>query len=121
MEIETKAKEKEGKTSILCVYLLMEAGDRGCRDGSGTLCVCTLFSNTNTNTNTNNLFPPIPCDTIMFIYDNYDNIYDNTISCSCLLFIKNLITMSLWNRISGSHFRSLVEVGSSHSALGRKK
>ena len=29
--------------------------------------------------------------------------------------------MSLWNRISGSHFRSLVEVGSSHSALGRKK
>jgi hypothetical protein len=57
----------------------------------------------------------------MFIYDNYDNKYDNTISCSCLLFIKNLITMSLWNRISGSHFRSLVEVGSSHSALGRKK
>ncbi len=50
--------------------------------------------------NTNNLFPPIPCDTIMFIYDNYDNKYDNTISCSCLLFIKNLITMSLWNRIS---------------------
>jgi hypothetical protein len=36
---------------------------------------------TNTNTNTNNLFPPIPCDTIMFIYDNYDNKYDNTISC----------------------------------------
>ncbi len=76
---------------------------------------------TNTNTNTNNLFPPIPCDTIMFIYGNYDNKYDNTFSCSCLLFIKNLITMSLWNRISGSHFRSLVAVGSSHSALGRKK
>jgi hypothetical protein len=31
----------------------------------------------------------------MFIYDNYDNKYDNTISYSCLLFIKDLITMSL--------------------------
>jgi hypothetical protein len=40
------------------------------------------------NTNTNNLFPPIPCNTIMFIYDNYDNKYDNTISYSCLLFKK---------------------------------
>ncbi len=38
-----------------------------------------------TNTNTNNLFPPIPSDTIMFIYDNYDNKYDNTMSYSCLL------------------------------------
>ncbi len=28
-------------------------------------------TNTNTNTNTNNLFPPIPSDTVMFIYDNY--------------------------------------------------
>ncbi len=37
------------------------------------------------NTNTNNLFPPFPSDTIMFIYDNYDNKYDNTMSCSCLL------------------------------------
>jgi hypothetical protein len=42
----------------------------------------------NTNTNTNNLFPPIPSDTIMFIYDNFDNKYDNTISYSCLLFKK---------------------------------
>ncbi len=30
---------------------------------------------TNTNTNTNNLFPPIPSDTIKFIYDKYDNKY----------------------------------------------
>jgi hypothetical protein len=42
-------------------------------------------TNTNTNTNTNNLFPPIPSDTIIFIYDNYDNKYDNTMSYSCLL------------------------------------
>ena len=97
--------------SIICVSLSYDTRN-----------VFSLFSMkyTNTNTNTNNLFPPIPCDTIMFIYDNYDNKYDNTISYSCLLFIKDLITMSLWNRISGSHFRSLVEVGSSHSALGRK-
>jgi hypothetical protein len=45
-------------------------------------------TNTNTNTDTNNLFPPIPSDTIMFIYDNYDNKYDNTMSYSCLLFKK---------------------------------
>jgi hypothetical protein len=38
-----------------------------------------------TNTNTNNLFPPIPNGTILFIYDNYDKKYDNTISYSCLL------------------------------------
>jgi hypothetical protein len=41
----------------------------------------------------------------MFIYDNYDNKYDNTMSCSCLLFkMIGLITMSLWNWVSGSHF-----------------
>ena len=44
------------------------------------------MGHTNTNTNTNNLFPPISSDTIMFIYDNYDNKYDNTMSYSCLLF-----------------------------------
>ncbi len=50
---------------------------------------------TNTNANTNNLFPPFPSDTIMFIYDNYDNKYDNTMSCSCLLFkMIGLITMN---------------------------
>ncbi len=38
--------------------------------------------------NTNNLFPPISSDTVMFIYDNYDNKYDNTMSYSCLL-LKN--------------------------------
>jgi hypothetical protein len=55
--------------------------------------------------NTNNLFPPFPSYTIMFIYDNYDNKYDNTMSCSCLLFkIIGLITMSLWNWVSGSLF-----------------
>ncbi len=59
----------------------------------------------NTNTNTNNLFPPIPSDTVMFIYDNYDNKYDNTMSYSCLLLkMFELITMSLWIWISCSHF-----------------
>ncbi len=48
----------------------------------------TATVHTNTNTNTNNLFPPIPSDTVMFIYDNYDNKYDNTMSYSCLL-LKN--------------------------------
>ena len=58
-----------------------------------------------TNTNTNNLFPPIPSDTVMFIYDKYDNKYYNTISCSCLLQkMIDLFTMSLWIRISCSHF-----------------
>ena len=46
------------------------------------------LQSTNTNTNTNNLFPPIPSDTVMFIYDNYDNKYNNTMSYSCLL-LKN--------------------------------
>jgi hypothetical protein len=63
------------------------------------------FGFTNTNTNTNNLFPPIPSDTVMFIYDKYDNKYYNTISCSCLLRkMIDLFTMSLWIRISCSHF-----------------
>ena len=52
----------------------------------------------------------------MFIYDKYENKYYNTMGCSFLLQkMIDLITMSLWIRISGSHFsfRSLVGVGSS--------
>ena len=60
---------------------------------------------TDTNTNTNNLFPPIPSDTIMFIYGNYDNKYaNNELFLSSFQKMIELITMSLWIRISCSHF-----------------
>ena len=70
-----------------------------------TIAIAVQVYSISYNTNTNNLFPPIPSNTVMFIYDKYDNKYYNTISCSCLLQkIKDLFTMSLWIRISCSHF-----------------
>ncbi len=69
---------------------------------------CLSVKNTNTNTNTNNLFPPIPSDTVMFIYDKYDNKYYNTISCSCLLqkmikknSILQILCVFIWKKKRG--------------------